>query len=183
MDQNMKKEIGQRLFKKRKERKMTRAELGNIVNLHETTVKRYEDGIIKSLDIEKIIEFAKALDTTASLLLGWGDAHTMDLTDMEVNVIHSYRDNPDKQHAVNKYLGIWDNPPEYEDDPTIELQKIAFWDKYYSIDERGRKMVDMVLEQEFEHSKIEAPNLEYPDFESRNTTLKVAQESVEYTKE
>lgn len=48
-------------------------ELGGRVNLHESTVSRYEKGDIKALDVDTLKEFAKALDVPASFLLGWED--------------------------------------------------------------------------------------------------------------
>lgn len=149
MDQNMKKEIGQRLFKKRKEREMSRAELGKLVNLHETTVKRYEDGEIKTLDIEKLTEFANALDTTASYLLGWTwDSYTMDLNDIEASVMHAYRDHPEKHIAVNKFLGVGVNEA-YNPDPSLPLKEIELWDKYCSLDDHGKKIIDTILNEEY----------------------------------
>lgn len=149
MDQNMKKEIGQRLFEKRKEREMSRAELGKLLNLHETTVKRYEDGEIKNLDIEKLTEFAHALDTTASYLLGWTwDSYTMDLDDNEANVMHAYRDQPEKHLAINKFLGIWVNEA-YAPDPSLPIKQIDFWNKYCNLDDHGKRLVDMILNEEY----------------------------------
>lgn len=64
-------EVGLKMFNARKNLKMSRADLGKKVNLHETTIKRYEDGNIKSLDIEKLKEFANALDISPAYLMGW----------------------------------------------------------------------------------------------------------------
>lgn len=47
--------------------------LGEMVGLHESTISRYEKGEIISLDIEKMKEFARALDVNASWLMGWED--------------------------------------------------------------------------------------------------------------
>ena len=51
MGEKYNKEVGTRLFSARKALKMTRAELGLKIGLQESTIKRYEDGEIKSLDI------------------------------------------------------------------------------------------------------------------------------------
>jgi len=48
-------------------------ELGKLVNLHESTIKRYEDGEIKALDIAKIKEFARVLRVSPIFLLGWDE--------------------------------------------------------------------------------------------------------------
>lgn len=71
MNENINKNIGLKIFNARKNLKMTRSELGKKVGLHESTVKRYEDGQIKSLDIEKMKEFAQALNLDTTELLGW----------------------------------------------------------------------------------------------------------------
>lgn len=67
------KEIGKRLKKSRFELDLTLKELGKMVNLHKSTIKRYEDGEIKTLDIEKIKDFSKALKVSPVYLLGWED--------------------------------------------------------------------------------------------------------------
>ena len=46
-------------------------ELGLKVNLHESTVSRYEKGTIKALDIDKLKEFAIALDVPPEYITGW----------------------------------------------------------------------------------------------------------------
>lgn len=71
MGNEFNKEVGHKIFEARKSLKMSRAELGKKVNLHESTIKRYEDGDIKSLDIEKLKEFASALYIEPSYLMGW----------------------------------------------------------------------------------------------------------------
>lgn len=68
---NYNEELGRRLKKSRLELGLTLKELGKIVDLHESTIKRYEDGKIKTLDIEKIKEFSKALKVNPVYILGW----------------------------------------------------------------------------------------------------------------
>ena len=53
--------MGQKIYTARKAAHMSRAELGKLVDLHETTVKRYEDGDIKSPNLTNLRAFAKAL--------------------------------------------------------------------------------------------------------------------------
>ena len=62
MQKDFNKEVGLKIFNARKNKKLSRAALGEVINLHESTIKRYEDGQIKTLDIEKMKEFAKVLD-------------------------------------------------------------------------------------------------------------------------
>ncbi len=64
-------DVGQKIFNARKSLNMSRAELGKKVNLHESTVKRYEDGNINSLDVTKLKEFANALNISPAYLMGF----------------------------------------------------------------------------------------------------------------
>lgn len=61
--------IGNKIYSARKKLKMSRAELGRLVDLHETTVKRYEDGQIKSPNLEKLRAFAAALQIDYNYLV------------------------------------------------------------------------------------------------------------------
>lgn len=67
------KTVGIKIREARKNIGFSMAELGKLVNLHESTVQRYEDGEIKSLDVEKLTEFAKALNISSAYLVGWDD--------------------------------------------------------------------------------------------------------------
>jgi len=71
MGSDFNKAVGQKLYEARKAKGYSRAKVGELVGLHETTVKRYEDGDIKSLDIERLKDFARVLGTPAADLLGW----------------------------------------------------------------------------------------------------------------
>lgn len=73
MDSDYNIEVGKKIHDRRKALRMSMKTLGKKVNLHESTISRYEKGEIQSLDIEKIKEFAKALDISISYLISWDD--------------------------------------------------------------------------------------------------------------
>lgn len=100
MSTNINIEIGKRIFNARKNLKISRAELGNKVNLHESTVKRYEDGKIKSLDIEKMKEFANALEVDVIDLLGWD---VEGLSNIKSHVIN-YKSNSSSGINLDKFI-------------------------------------------------------------------------------
>ena len=83
------KSVGRRLYEARKAKGYSRAKVGELVGLHETTVKRYEDGDIKSLDIERLKAFAEVLGTSASDLLGW----ISDSDDQAERMLHVSEEN------------------------------------------------------------------------------------------
>lgn len=62
-------EVGKRIKKARKLKKISMKKLGELVNLHESTISRYEKGGIMALDIDKLKEFAKVLDVSVSYLM------------------------------------------------------------------------------------------------------------------
>ena len=79
MEYDFNKTVGKRLYEARKAKGYSRAKVGELVGLHETTVKRYEDGDIKSLDIERLKAFARVLGTPAAELIGWISENDDDL--------------------------------------------------------------------------------------------------------
>ena len=96
--------VGQKIRAARKEKKLSMKELGKLVNLHESTVSRYEKGEITTLDIEKLKDFANALYVPADYLAGWDTENSFDkliirlsdeleeviLTDSEIDAIVDY---------------------------------------------------------------------------------------------
>lgn len=87
MDNKYNIEVGRRLYEARKALRMSRAELGTKVHLHESTVKRYEDGQIKALDIDKLKEFACALDVSPEFLMGWEEQQILHPTNKKIPLL------------------------------------------------------------------------------------------------
>lgn len=71
------KEVGRRIFGLRNQLKMSRADLGQKVGMHETTVKKYEDGNVKSVGTDKLAVFAAALGSSIEYLMGWDECVTL----------------------------------------------------------------------------------------------------------
>lgn len=67
--------VGARIHAERLNQHLTLKELGVLVGISESTMQRYEKGKIKSIDIDMIKRFAKALGIPAENLMGW-DANT-----------------------------------------------------------------------------------------------------------
>ena len=63
--------VGQRIFEARKRRKISRKEIADFLQVHETTIKRYEDGNTKKLPTDRLEKIAKYLNTSIEYLLGW----------------------------------------------------------------------------------------------------------------
>ena len=81
------KEIGERIRTSRKRIKMSMKELGKKVDLHESTISRYEAGEIQALDLEKLKQFAKVLNVSTDYLIGWDlNKNNNDLTLKEIAI-------------------------------------------------------------------------------------------------
>lgn len=66
-------EIGKRIKDLRTSKGMTLEELSQSVHVSRQTIHRYETGVISNIPSDKIELIAKALETTPSYLMGWGD--------------------------------------------------------------------------------------------------------------
>lgn len=62
--------IGLKIKKLRKEMGLTMCQLGALVSLHESTVNRYEQGKIRTIDINVLKRFADVLNSTVPELTG-----------------------------------------------------------------------------------------------------------------
>ena len=65
--------IGYKIFEIRKNKKMSRRKLAEFLGVHETTIKRYEDGDTKKIPINNLEKIAKYLDTSMEYLMGYKD--------------------------------------------------------------------------------------------------------------
>ena len=63
--------IGKNIRYFRKLKGLTLLELANQLGLSEGTVQRYESGNITNVSISIAVEFAKVLNTTPQILMGW----------------------------------------------------------------------------------------------------------------
>lgn len=63
--------VGQRIFKIRKKKKITRKQIADFLDVHETTIKRYEDGTTKKIPTEVVEKIAKFLNVSIDYLTGW----------------------------------------------------------------------------------------------------------------
>jgi len=63
--------VGQRIFRVRKKKKITRKQIADFLDVHETTIKRYEDGTTKKIPTEVVERIAKFLNVSIDYLTGW----------------------------------------------------------------------------------------------------------------
>lgn len=100
----MKYEIGSRIRKFREERGMSQKQLADMLNVSNSRVSNWEQGINRP-DADILADMCRALKVSPSELL---DVHLSedDFTDHERKVIHAYRSKTDMQKSVNILLGL-----------------------------------------------------------------------------
>ncbi|MCQ2317234.1 MAG: helix-turn-helix domain-containing protein [Bacteroidales bacterium] len=64
-------DIGEKIKQLRTEKDMTLEELGNIVGVGKSTVRKWECGMIANMRRDKIAKIAGALGVTPAYLMGW----------------------------------------------------------------------------------------------------------------
>lgn len=64
-------EMGQKIYNLRVQKGLTLEELGNMVGVGKSTVRKWENGMIANMKRDKIIKVSEALGTTPAYLMGW----------------------------------------------------------------------------------------------------------------
>ena len=97
-------EIGLRIRKFREEKNISQKELAQRIGVSNSRVSNWEQGINRP-DVDFLASICKALNVSPSELL---DIRLSDdeLNDNERQIIMSYRNHTELQHAVNILLGI-----------------------------------------------------------------------------
>ena len=99
-------ELSRKIKELRLKRGMTLEQVGDIVGVGKSTVRKWETGMIANMKRDKIALLAKALDTTPAYLMGWKDEKTTSpdeqkLTEGEKALLDLFRLVPDdKQQLV-----------------------------------------------------------------------------------
>lgn len=109
--------IGELIRNRRIELKLTLEEIGNMVGVSKSTVKKWEDGYISNMKRDKIALLAKALQIEpVSLITGElipisvNNNLEYTLSEHEKKLISAYRNKPEMQPAVDRLLGIESAP-------------------------------------------------------------------------
>lgn len=83
-------EMSEKIKALRQQNNMTLEEVGKIVGVGKSTVRKWENGIIANMRRDKIAKLATALNTTPAYLMGWEEnleqANTDILVDLAVDL-------------------------------------------------------------------------------------------------
>jgi len=97
-------EIQDKIKKRREELGLTYEEIGNVVGVSKSTVRKWETGMIENMRQDKIILLAKALRVTPGYLMGWEEDDSSSDTEIMTIAAHAMHDlNEDQIKKVIEY--------------------------------------------------------------------------------
>ncbi len=103
----MENELGMKIKQLRLERRMTLEQVGDIVGVGKSTVRKWEQGTIANMGRDKIARLANALGTTPAYLMGWKEKtdsnnspNELRLTEGEEKLVELFRLVPEEQQEM-----------------------------------------------------------------------------------
>lgn len=85
-------DFGQKIKQIRKSKGMSLEQVGDIVGVGKSTVRKWETGDIANMRRDKIALLANALGVKPSYLMGWTDEQHEVITEEELELIKAYRE-------------------------------------------------------------------------------------------
>lgn len=119
-------EMGQKIHKLRTEKGMTLEELGNIVGVGKSTVRKWENGMIANMRRDKILKVSEALGVSPAYLMGWEPVSDEDIGNAFAN---------------DNLFDIIDNIP------ALSPHEKSHFTNYLQLLEINRKKADNYVEQ------------------------------------
>lgn len=99
--------VGERIRQTREAEGIGQTELADKIGIGKQLLYKYERGITTNIPIGNIEAIARVLGVTPAYLMGWEEAHEMQLTDTERRLIVAYRASSDEiQEAVCSILKV-----------------------------------------------------------------------------
>lgn len=123
-------EVKDIIKKRREELSLTYEQLGNMIGVGKSTVRKWETGLIENMRRDNIVALSKALNISPALIMGWQpleDDNKLILSKEEIILIDNYNklDTEDKSKVVDytKLLSNQDKYKKEEDNKIVELPK------------------------------------------------------------
>lgn len=95
--------MGQKIHSLRTQKGLTLEELGDMVGVGKSTVRKWENGMIANMKRDKILKVSEALETTPAYLMGWNEKNNTS-------------SHPENEHDIEKILDQICKQLLYQDD-------------------------------------------------------------------
>ncbi len=118
-------EMGQKIHELRTQKGLTLEELGNIVGVGKSTVRKWENGIIANMRRDKILKVSEALGVSPAYLMGWEEVDSR-FTGKEASddIYKKFKDNIERHHGKTKeLLDIYGQLSEENKDKTLQYSQ------------------------------------------------------------
>lgn len=102
--------MGEKIHSLRTQKGLTLEELGNMVGVGKSTVRKWENGMIANMKRDKILKVSEALGTTPAYLMGWNEKGTATLTRKDERDIEKILDQTREQLTSQEGL-MFDGDP------------------------------------------------------------------------
>lgn len=119
-------EMGERIYNLRKEKGLTLEELGNLVGVGKSTVRKWEKGMIANMKRDKISKLASALNVSPAYLMGWeiNDGDIGNAFSSNYLEIDGIKLSPNEKKHLKAYINLWEVNRKKVDDYTNQLLSI-----------------------------------------------------------
>lgn len=121
--------MGEKIYNLRKAKGLTLEELGNLVGVGKSTVRKWEKGMIANMKRDKISKLASALNVSPAYLMGWemddgdiGNALVADCLEKEIDNMASLA--PSEKDHFKAYINLLEINRKKVDDYTNQLLSI-----------------------------------------------------------
>lgn len=161
-DDTFNKEVGQRIRSARKNKDMTMKDLGKKVNLSEATIQRYENGLIKNVDINLINKLSEFLDVSSNYLMGLDET----ILDSEFEEMISFlsRYGVNVKYVEDRTRGEQFVIITYKGEEFREIGNELF-DKYLEIKDLSKENVIYELQSFFKERKPNSKNINWQQYD------------------
>ena len=79
-------DMGQKIYMLRTQKGLTLEELGKMVGVGKSTVRKWENGVIANMKRDKILKISEALETSPSYLMGWDESNMQHIDTSPVRI-------------------------------------------------------------------------------------------------
>lgn len=138
-------EVKDIIKKRREELSLTYEQLGNMVGVGKSTVRKWETGLIENMRRDNIVALSKALNISPAIIMGWQpieDDNKIILSKEETTLLENYNklDNEDKNKVVD-YTKLLSNQDKYKDldNATNEISATKEDDEFTKVLEARKK--------------------------------------------
>ena len=105
-------DMGQKIYSLRIQKGLTLEELGNMVGVGKSTVRKWENGMIANMKRDKILKVSEVLDTTPAYLMGWKEEEHPE--ESSPKIMHYYELlNDIGKHEATKRVEEMTHAPQY----------------------------------------------------------------------